>query len=107
MVGDWLNPLPVPRAVLPVVELNHVIVPDEHEAFKVTAVPEQMFVALTVTSVGAAGAVHGVMVKLLFEISKKALFVPLTIMRAVVVLTLGMVTTAEPLFGTFDASVVG
>lgn len=56
-VGDWLNPVPVPKAVLPVVELYQVMTPVAQVAFSVTAVPEQIFVALTDTLVGIAGIV--------------------------------------------------
>lgn len=56
-VGDWLNPVPVPKAVLPVVELYQVMTPVAQVAFSVMAVPEQIFVALTDTLVGIAGIV--------------------------------------------------
>lgn len=56
-VGDWLNPVPVPKAVLPVVELYQVMTPVAQVAFSVTEVPEQIFVVLTDTLVGIAGVV--------------------------------------------------
>ena len=87
--------------------LYQVIVPVAQVALKETDEPEQIFVLLTETAVGVFGAVQEVIVKLLFEMSKKALLAPFTMIRAVVELTFGIVTMAEPLFGTFDASGVG
>ena len=53
--GDWLNPVPVPRAVPPEMVLYQVIVPVAQVAAKETEFPGQILVMFTETEVGFVG----------------------------------------------------